>query len=113
MCCHTVQWSLYFKTTHGTKEMWSYIAGGLKTSLIAHKITFWDKILWSYNQGGLEINGCKIEGVLDMNCHPQPELTLYTGIVHCQGQTPCDSTGLWFLEPLSLDFTIQPVPITV
>ena len=22
-----VQWSLYFKTTHGTKKMWSYIAG--------------------------------------------------------------------------------------
>ncbi len=29
-----IQWSLYFKTTHGTKEMWSYIAGGLKTKVI-------------------------------------------------------------------------------
>ncbi len=27
---NTEQWSLYFKTTHGTKKMWSYIAGGLK-----------------------------------------------------------------------------------
>ncbi len=25
-----LQWSLYFKTTHGTKKMWSYIAGCLK-----------------------------------------------------------------------------------
>ena len=25
-----LQWSLYFKTPHGTKKMWSYIAGGLK-----------------------------------------------------------------------------------
>ncbi len=25
-----VQWSLYFNTIHGTKKMWSYIAGGLK-----------------------------------------------------------------------------------
>ncbi len=25
-----VQWSLYFKTTHGTKKMWYYIAAGLK-----------------------------------------------------------------------------------
>ncbi len=25
-----IQWSLYFKTTHGTKNVWSYIAGGLK-----------------------------------------------------------------------------------
>ncbi len=24
-----IQWSLYFKTTHETKTMWSYIAGGL------------------------------------------------------------------------------------
>ncbi len=29
-----VQWSLYFKTTHGTKKMWSYIAGGLKIKII-------------------------------------------------------------------------------
>ncbi len=27
---YTIQWSLCFKTTHGTKKMWSYIAGGLK-----------------------------------------------------------------------------------
>ncbi len=29
-----LQWSLYFKTTHGTKKMWSYIAGGLKIKVI-------------------------------------------------------------------------------
>ncbi len=30
MYVFSIQWSLYFKTTHGTKKMWSYIAGGLK-----------------------------------------------------------------------------------
>ncbi len=30
---HTV-YTLYFKTTHGTKKMWSYIAGGLKIKVI-------------------------------------------------------------------------------
>ncbi len=29
-----VQWSLYSRTTHGTKKMWSYIAGGLKIKVI-------------------------------------------------------------------------------
>ncbi len=29
-----VQWSLYFKTTHGAKKMWSYIAGGPKIKVI-------------------------------------------------------------------------------
>ncbi len=29
-----IQWSLYFKTTHWTKKMWSYIAGGLKIKVI-------------------------------------------------------------------------------
>ena len=29
-----VQWSLYFKTAHETKKMWSYIAGGLKIKVI-------------------------------------------------------------------------------
>ncbi len=28
------QWSLYFKTTHGAKKMWSYIAGGRKRKVI-------------------------------------------------------------------------------
>ena len=31
---NNVQWSLYFKTTHGTKKMWSYIEGGLKIKVI-------------------------------------------------------------------------------
>ncbi len=30
----TLQWSLYFKTTHGTKKMWSYVAGGVKIKVI-------------------------------------------------------------------------------
>ncbi len=38
-----VQWSLYFKTTHGTRKLWSYIAGGLKGHL-AQKIALWDQI---------------------------------------------------------------------
>ncbi len=29
-----VQWSLYFKTTHGTKKMWSYIVGGFNIKVI-------------------------------------------------------------------------------
>ncbi len=29
-----VERSLYFKTTHGTKKMWSYVAGGLKIKVI-------------------------------------------------------------------------------
>ena len=31
---YDIQWSLYFKTTHGNKKMWSYIAGGLKIKVI-------------------------------------------------------------------------------
>ncbi len=27
-------WSLYFRTTHGTKKMWSFIAGGIKIKVI-------------------------------------------------------------------------------
>ncbi len=47
-----VQWSLYFKATHGTKKMWSYIAGGPKIKgLLTQKIVLWDQIKWSYNQG--------------------------------------------------------------
>ncbi len=45
-----VQWSLYFKTTHRTKKMWSYIAGGLKGHLI-QRIALWEQIKQSYNQG--------------------------------------------------------------
>ncbi len=29
-----VHWSLYFKTTHGTNKMLSYIAGGFKIKVI-------------------------------------------------------------------------------
>ncbi len=29
-----LQWSLYFKTTHVTKNKWSYIASGLKIKVI-------------------------------------------------------------------------------
>ncbi len=31
---YIVQWSLYFKIIHGTKKMWSCIAGGLKIKVI-------------------------------------------------------------------------------
>ncbi len=44
-----LQWSLYFKTTCGTKKMWSYIAGGLKKGNLTKKIAFWEQIKWSYN----------------------------------------------------------------
>ncbi len=30
----SIQWPLYFKTTHGTKKVWSYIAGSLKIKVI-------------------------------------------------------------------------------
>ncbi len=47
-----IQRSLYFNTTHGTKKMWSYIAGGLKIKVIlTQKIALWDQIMQSYNQG--------------------------------------------------------------
>ncbi len=29
-----LQWSLYFKTTRGTKKLWSYIARGLEIKVI-------------------------------------------------------------------------------
>ncbi len=68
-----VQWSLFFKTTHGTKKMWSYIAGGLKIKVIylTQKIALWDQIKQSYNQGtgDLKIEGCKIEALLYMYFH--------------------------------------------
>ena len=39
---HRIQWSLYFKTTHGAKKM------------------------CFYNKGGLKIRGCKLEGPLKL-----------------------------------------------
>ncbi len=61
----SIQWFLYFKTTHGTKEMWSCIAGGLKIKThLTKKIALWNQIKQSYNLGGLKIQGCKIEGLL-------------------------------------------------
>ena len=44
---------LYLKTTHGTKTMWSYIAGGLKITVLylAQKKSLWDKIKRSYDEG--------------------------------------------------------------
>ncbi len=32
--CSKIQWSFYFKIPHGTKNIWSYIAGGLKIKVI-------------------------------------------------------------------------------
>ncbi len=47
-----IQRSLYFKTTHETKKLWSYVAGGLKIKVIKHrKFALWDHIKWSYKQG--------------------------------------------------------------
>ncbi len=73
-----VQWSLYFKTTHGTKKMWSYIAGGLKIKVIWQRILpFGTKSSGLIIKGGLKIEGCKIEGLLylslDLLVHHQSE----------------------------------------
>ncbi len=62
-----LQWSLYFKTTHGTKKMWYYIAGGLKIKVISHrKLPFGTKSSGLIIKGGLKIEDCKIEGLLYM-----------------------------------------------
>ncbi len=61
----SIQWSLYFKTTHGTKKMWSYIAGGLKIKVIYHrKLTLGTKSNSLIIKGGLKIESCKIEVLL-------------------------------------------------
>ncbi len=54
-----VQQSLYFKTTHGTMKMWSYIAGAVKKGSVVHKFAHWDQNRWPYNQGGLKIRVVK------------------------------------------------------
>ncbi len=57
-----IQWSLYFKTTHATMEIWWYTAGGHKIKgSVAHTNALLHQIIWSYNQGGLKIKGCNIE----------------------------------------------------
>ncbi len=63
---HTqVQQSLYFMTTHGTKNMWSYIAGGLEIKVIRHtKEHVRIKSSGLIIKGGLKIKGRKIEGPL-------------------------------------------------
>ncbi len=68
-----VQWSLYFKTTHGALKMWPYITGGLKIKvLLVHKndkTAFWDQTRWSYNQDGIKIKGSnKVTAVLAYHC---------------------------------------------
>ncbi len=57
-----IQWFIYFKTTHGTKKMWSYIAGGLKIKVIHRKLPFGTKSSGVIIKGALKIQGCKIEG---------------------------------------------------
>ena len=62
-----VQWSLYFKTTHGTKKMWSSIAGGKIKVIYDRKLPFGTKTSGIIIKGGLKIEGiegCKIEGLL-------------------------------------------------
>ncbi len=54
-----IQWSLYFKTTHATKKMWSYIEGHL-----TQKGALWDQISGLIIKCSLKIEGCKIEGLL-------------------------------------------------
>ncbi len=52
-----VQWSLYFKTTHGTKKMRSYM-------YIAEYFPLGPKSSGLIITGGLKIEGCIIEGLL-------------------------------------------------
>ncbi len=60
-----VQWSLYFKTAHGAKKMWSYIAGGLKIKVLQHtKWHYGIKSSCLIINGGHKIEGYKIEGLL-------------------------------------------------
>ncbi len=50
--------------THGTKKMWSYIAGGLEIKVIQHrKLPFGTKSSGLIIKGGLKIEGCKTEGL--------------------------------------------------
>ncbi len=57
--------SSLLQTTHGTKKMWSYIAGGLKIKVISHiKLPPGTKSSGLIIKGGLKIEGCKIEGIL-------------------------------------------------
>ena len=44
----TIQWSLYFKTTHGTMKLWSYIAGGPKI-----KVQWYTNMHFGIKIGGL------------------------------------------------------------
>ncbi len=60
-----LQWSLCFKTAHGTMPMWSYIAYGLKIEVQWYtELNFGTNNMWSNNGGGLKIKGCKIGGAL-------------------------------------------------
>ncbi len=59
-CYCTIQKSLYFKANHGTKKMWSYIAGGLKIKTIQHrKLPFGTKSSRLIIKDGLKIEDCK------------------------------------------------------
>ena len=50
--CTYIQWSLYFKTTHGTKNMWSlYCRWSQNNGNLTQRIAPWDQIKRSYNQG--------------------------------------------------------------
>ncbi len=54
-----------FKTSHGTKKMWSYIACGLKIKVISCiKLPLWTKLNGLIIKDGLIIEGCKIERLL-------------------------------------------------
>ncbi len=75
-----IQWSLYFKTTHGTKKRWSYIAGGLKIIKVNwhRKLHFGTKASHLIIKGGLKIEGCKIEGLLYSLSNPRARNWAYS-----------------------------------
>ncbi len=43
-----VQWSLYFKTTHGIWKRRSFLASVFIRGSVVHNIKTWDQIKWSY-----------------------------------------------------------------
>ncbi len=58
---YAIQWSLYFKTTHWTMEIWFYIAVGLKIKVHQKQRCTLDRIMWSNERGSLKIKSCKLE----------------------------------------------------
>ncbi len=78
-----IQRFLYFKTTHGTNKLWSYIAGGPKIKVIYHrKLTFRTRSSGLKIKGGLKIEGCKVERLFhdllgEGQLHVNSKLSIY------------------------------------